>query len=158
MDICALCVCSVTQLCSTLCDPMECSLPDSSVHGILQARILEWVAMTSSRGSSRSKDLLHLLHKQAPFFTTTPHGNGEGNDNPLQCSCLEKSHGQTSLVGFSPWGCEESDRTDRLHFHFSLSCLEKEMATHTSVLAWRIPGAGEPGGLPSMGSCRVGHN
>ena len=44
--------------------------------------------------------------------------------------------------------------TELLHFH----ALEKEMATHSSVLAWRIPGMGEPGGLPSMGSHRVGHN
>ena len=44
------------QLCSTLCDPMDCSLPGSSVHGILQARILEWIAMLSSRGSSQPTD------------------------------------------------------------------------------------------------------
>ena len=48
--------------------------------------------------------------------------------------------------------------TERLHFHFSLHALEKEMATHSSGLAWRIPGMGEPGGLPSMGSHRVGHD
>ena len=48
--------------------------------------------------------------------------------------------------------------TERLHFHFSLSCIEKEMATHSSVLAWRIPETGEPGGLPSMGSHRVRHD
>ena len=42
--------------------------------------------------------------------------------------------------------------TEQLHFPFSLSALEKEMATHSSVLAWRIPGTGKPGGLPSMGS------
>ena len=46
--------------------------------------------------------------------------------------------------------------TERLHFHFH--ALEKEMATHSSVLAWRIPGTGEPGGLPSLGSHRVGHD
>ena len=57
---------------------------------------------------------------------------------------------------YSPWGREESDRTERLHFHFH--ALEKEMATHSSVLAWRIPGMGEPGGLPSMGLQRVGHD
>ena len=45
------------QLCSTLCDPMDCSLPGSSVNGILQARILEWVAMPSSRGSSPAQGL-----------------------------------------------------------------------------------------------------
>ena len=48
------------------------------------------------------------------------------------------------------------DTTERLHFDFSLS-LEKEMATHSRVLAWRIPGTGEPGGQPSMGSHRAGH-
>ena len=66
-----------------------------------------------------------------------------------------KSHGQRSLVGCSPWGCEESDTTERLHFHFHAL---KAMATHSSVLAWRIPGKGEPGGLPSMGLHRVGHD
>ena len=65
-----------------------------------------------------------------------------------------KSHGQRSLVGCSPWGRWESDTTERLHFH----ALEKEMATHSSVLAWRIPGMGKPGGLPSMGSHRVRHD
>ena len=48
--------------------------------------------------------------------------------------------------------------TEKLHFHFSVHALEKEMATHSSVLAWRIPGAAEPGGLPSLGSHRVGHD
>ena len=67
-----------------------------------------------------------------------------------------KSHGWRSLVGCSPWGREESDMTERLHFHFH--ALEKEMATYSSVLAWRIPGTGEPGRLPSMGSHRVGHD
>ena len=64
-----------------------------------------------------------------------------------------KSHGWRSLIGGSPWGRTESDTTERLHFHFHE--LEKEMATQSSVLAWRIPGTGEPGGLPSIGSHRV---
>ena len=59
-------------------------------------------------------------------------------------------------MGCSQWGLKESDMTERFHFHFH--ALEKEMATHSSVLAWRIPGTGEPGGLPSMGSHRVGHD
>ena len=53
-------------------------------------------------------------------------------------------------------GVAKSDMTERLHFHFH--ALEKAMATHSSVLAWRIPGMGEPGGLPSVGSHRVGHD
>ena len=69
-----------------------------------------------------------------------------------------KSQGRRSLVGCSPWGHKESDTTERLHFHFSLSCTGEGMATHSSVLAWRIPGTGEPGGLRSMGSHRVGQD
>ena len=73
--------------------------------------------------------------------------------------CLPgKSHRWRSLVGCSPWGCEESDTLSDLTFTFHFHTLEKEMATHSSVLAWRIPGTGEPGGLPSMGSHRVGHD
>ena len=59
-------------------------------------------------------------------------------------------------MGCRLWGRTESDTTEQLPFHFH--ALEKEMATHSSVLAWRIPGSGEPGGLLSMGSHRVGHD
>ena len=59
---------------------------------------------------------------------------------------------------YSPRGREESDTTERLHFHFSLSCIGEGNATHSSVLAWRISGTAEPGGLPSMGSHRVRHD
>ena len=55
-------------------------------------------------------------------------------------------------------GVAKSDMTEQLHFHFSLHALEKEMATHSSVLAWRIPGMAEAGRLPSMGSHRVRHD
>ena len=69
-----------------------------------------------------------------------------------------KSRGRRSLIGCSPWGrwgsVQLSDFTFTFHFH----ALEKEMATHSSVLAWRISGTGEPGGLPSMRSHRVGHD
>ena len=50
------CVCLVAQSCPALCDPMDCSPPGSSAHGILQARILEWVAISFSKGSSQTKD------------------------------------------------------------------------------------------------------
>ena len=69
-----------------------------------------------------------------------------------------KSHGWRSLVaavhGVAKSWTRLSDFTFTFHFH----ALEKEMETHSSVLAWRIPGKGEPGGLPSMGLHRVGHN
>ena len=57
------------------------------------------------------------------------------------------------------WSVESLKSRTRLeHPHFHFYALEKDMATHSSVLAWRIPGTGEPGGLPSMGSHRVGHD
>ena len=74
---------------------------------------------------------------------------------PLQYSCLENP-----MDGRAWWAAVHGivkSRT-RLTFTFHFHALEKEMATHSSVLAWRIPGTGEPGGLPSMGLHRVGHD
>ena len=71
-----------------------------------------------------------------------------------------KSYGRRSLVGCSPWGCKESDTTEGTSlslFTFHFHALEKDMATHSSVLAWRIQATAEPGGLPSMWLHRVGH-
>ena len=82
----------------------------------------------------------------------------EENGNPLQCSCLEKSHGQRSLVGCSPWVSKSWTRLSDFTFTFHFHALQKEMATHSSALAWRIPGTEEPGGLLSMESHRVGHD
>ena len=78
--------------------------------------------------------------------------DGEGNGNPLQYSCLENPMDggawQAAVQGVTKSQTRLSDFTFTFHFH----ALEKEMATHSSVLAWRIPGTEEPGGLPSMGS------
>ena len=72
------CVCThlVDQSCLTLCDPVNCSLPGFSVCGILQARILEWVAVSSSRGSSRPRDqsLVSYVSCTGRLFTTIPPG------------------------------------------------------------------------------------
>ena len=62
-------LCLVAQSCPTLCDRMDCSPPGSSVHGILQARILEWVAMPSPRGSSQPKDRTQVSCIAGRFFT-----------------------------------------------------------------------------------------
>ena len=59
----------VAQSCLTLCDSMDCSLPGSSVHGILQARILEWVAIPFSRGSSQPRDGTQVSYTVGRFFT-----------------------------------------------------------------------------------------
>ena len=69
-----------------------------------------------------------------------------------------KSHGWRSLVGRSPWVAKSQTRLGNFSFTFHFHALEKDMATHSSVLAWRIPGMGESGGLLSMGSHRVGHD
>ena len=83
---------------------------------------------------------------------------GEGDGTPLQYSCLENPMNGgawwAAVHGVAKSRTQLSDFTFTFHFN----ALEKEMATHSSVLAWRIPGTGEPGGLPSMGSYRVRHN
>ena len=78
------CSCSVAQSCLTLCDPMDCILPGSSAHGILQARILEWVAISSSRGSSQPRDRTCVSCASCPaggFFTTEPSGKPFRTEN-----------------------------------------------------------------------------
>ena len=90
--------------------------------------------------------------------SVTSSSDGEGNGTPLQYSCLENP-----MSGGAWWvtvhGVTKS-RTwlSNFPFTFHFHALEKEIATHSSVLAWRIPGTGEPGGLPSMGWHRVGHD
>ena len=102
---------------------------------------------------------LAMLLVSANFVFDTSYGElGEGNGTPLQYSCLEKSHGRRSLVGCSPWSRKESDKAERLHFHFSLSCSGEGNGNPLQYLAWRIPGTSEPGGLLCMGSHRVGHD
>ena len=80
------------------------------------------------------------------------------NGTPLQHSCLENPMDGgawwAAVHGVAKSRIQLSDLTFTLHF----PVLEKEMATHSGVLAWRIPGTGEPGGLLSMGSHRIGHN
>ena len=87
-----------------------------------------------------------------------PKSLGEGNGTLLQYSCLENPIDEgdwwTAVHGVTKSQTRLSNFTFTFHFH----ALEKEMATHSSVLAWRIPQMGEPGGLPSMWLYRVGHN
>ena len=142
------------QSCPTLCDPTDYSLPGCSVHGILQARILEWMAMLSSRGLSwprgRSCPLycrqnfflpfeplgkpLHKHHTVFPqlclasalFWVLHVYGRlmpipGEGDGTPLQYSCLKIPWTQEP-GGLQSMGSQRVNTTERLHFHFSLSC------------------------------------
>ena len=92
------------------------------------------------------------------YFVNASPSNGEGNGTLLQYSCLENPMDRgawwAAVQGVAKSRTQLSGLTFTFHFH----ALEKKMATHSSVLAWRIPGTGEPGELPSMGSHRVGHD
>ena len=83
---------------------------------------------------------------------------GEGNGTPLQYSCLENPMDGEAWKASVHGVAECQARLSYFTFTFHFSALEKEMATHSSVLARRTPGTGEPGGLPSMGLHRVGHD
>ena len=94
-----------------------------------------------------------IPQERAPMHTV-----GEDNGTPLQYSCLENP-----MDGGAWWAAVHGvagswTRVSDFTFTFQFHALEKEMATHSSVLAWRIPGTGEPSGLSSMGSHRVGHD
>ena len=100
---------------------------------------------------------LYLLHWQVGSWPLVTPG-GEGSGTPLQHSCLENP-----MDGGAWWAAvhgvaKSQTRLSDFPFTFHFHSLEKEMATHSSVLAWRILGTGEPGGLPSLGSHRVGHD
>ena len=163
----------VAQSCLTLCDPMDYEPPGFSVHGILQVRILEGIAIPISRGSSLPRDWTQASHKDFP--------GGLDSKEP----CLQGSrHGFDPWVGKIPWrreslptpvfcivhGVSKSQpRLSDFHFHFTFiiysfyyvevcSLSDKAMASHSSTPAWKIPWVEEPGSLQSMGSWRVGHD
>ena len=96
--------------------------------------------------------------QQQVFQSTMPFITREGSGTPLQYSCLENPRDEgawwAAVHGVAKSRTRLSDFIFTFHFH----ALEKAMATHSSTLAWRIPGMREPGRLPSMGSHRVGHD
>ena len=96
------CCCLVAKLCWTLCDPMDCSPPGSSVHGILQAKILEWVAMSLSRGSSWPKDQTCISCIVGGFFTAEL--PGKPNLGMLVVKNLPINAGDSRDAGSVPGG------------------------------------------------------
>ena len=119
---------SVAQSCPTLCDPVNCSTPGLPVH------------------------------HQLPEFTQTHVHRGEGNGIPLQYSCLENPMDRGAWWAAVHGVTKRRTQLSDFPFTFHFPALEKEMAAHSSILAWRIPGTEEPGGLPSLGVHRVRHN
>ena len=157
---------------------MDCSPSGSIVHGILQARILEWVGLSFSMGSSRPRDqtctfcigklVFHYWATRRAFadfqtrkgwitfFSLESHSfllRSPTEGAPWAVALLSVEH-FGNLWGFLYIEWENSV----LAFSGRVLVLsEKAMAPHSSILAWRIPGAEEPGGLTSMGWHRVGH-
>ena len=119
----------VAQSCLTLSDPMDCSLPGSSVYGIFQAIVLEWIAIFFSKGSSRPRDRTQVsrIVDRCSLVAQTV------KNLPAMQETWVRSLGWEDL-------------------------LEKAMGTYCSILAWRIPWTEEPGRLQSMGLQRVGHD
>ena len=96
-----------------------------------------------------SYDSTYMIYLEQKPKALVPHSSTLACKNPM-----DRGAWWAAVHGVAKSQTRLSDFTFTFHFH----ALEKEMATHSSVLAWRIPGTGEPGGLPSMGSHRVGHD
>ena len=118
-------------------------------------------AITWSRqatGANASEEKVAGEWTELRFYSQLNQHFREGNGTPLQHSCLENPMDGgawcAAVHGVPKSRTRLSDFTFTFHFH----ALEKEMATHSSVLAWRIPGTVEPGGLPSVGLHRIGHD
>ena len=174
---------------------MDCSLPNSSVHGILQARILKWGAIPFSRGSSRPRDRTLVSHITGGFFTIwatreapcpwkpgskwgcafladcshlqNQSRNQTGNDFPcLWWSSTIGTGYKLEILRGSPGGsdckqftCQVQERQETRGLIPGLGrSTGGGTATHSSILAWRIPWTEEPGRLQSMGLHRVGHD
>ena len=129
-------------------DLLSCSLIHCSVLGCRFSLLA--LGHQKTTGYNQSRWRKHV--KQTSWSITYMYGT------PLQYSCLENPMDRgawwAAVHGVAESWTWLSDFTFTFHFH----ALEKEMATHSSVLAWRMSGTGEPGGLPSMGSHRVGHD
>ena len=126
----------VAQSCPTLCDPMDCRLPDSSVRGFLQARILKWVAISFSRGPSQLRDRTQVSCIAGGFFTIWATREAKGHGTYFWIIYLvEKLTLSKFAVSVIRGGSSPED----------------VKATHSSILAWRIPWTEESGRLWSIG-------
>ena len=109
-------------------------------------------------GRTSAENALQPMFLSGHMWEPSTYWFREGNATPLQCSCLENPTDGGAWWAAAHEVAKSRTRLSDFTFTFHFDALEKEMATHSSVLAWRIPGMGEPGGLPSMGFHRVGHD
>ena len=133
----------VTLSCPTLCNPMDWSLPGFSIHGIFQARVLEWVAISFSRKSSQPRDWTQVSRIVSRRFTVWATREVL---TVLKLDLSPQTWPQSSNLTFGLLGVA------------SPLCSEKAMAPYSSTLAWKIPWTEKPGRLQSMGWLRVGHD
>ena len=139
----------VAQSCPTLCNPMDCT-----VRWIFQTRILEWIAFPFSRGFSQPRDRTQVSCIAGGFFTNWPIKLSfvpflffPAVQDPIRTSLVAQTVKRLPTMWES-----------RVRSLGRKDPLKKEMATHSSILAWKIPWAEDPGRLQSMGSQRVGHD
>jgi len=177
-------VSEVTQSCPAVCDPMHYSPPGFSVHGILQARILEWVAISFFRGIFQTQGLnpglphcrqiLYCLSHQGSdghtvnYWLTQDSNPGslipEGEVKAKEWEVKESCPTLWDPMDYTVHGILQARILEGVAFLFSRGSsqprdwTQMEMATHSSTLAWKIPRMEEPGGLQSMGLQRVEHD
>ena len=140
------------QSCLTLCDSIDCSLLGSSVLGVSPARILEWVAISSSRGSSRPRDQI-CVSRVSCIVGRHYHLSHQGS--PKKMSYHHSIDEQRCFPGGSVGETPPANTGDRGSIPGLEDPLEKKVATHSSIFAWRILWTEEPSRLQSMGSQRV---
>ena len=131
----------------------------SSMHELLGQKFCQSFFLCELLSQELTKSpISYQINCKHPFCHLIVHTYGEDNGIPLQYSCLanpmDGGAWQAAVHGVAKSQTQLSNLTFTFHFH----ALEKEMATHSSILPWRIPGMGAPGGLPSMGLHRVRHN
>ena len=163
-----LCHAKLLQSCPPLCNPMDCSLPASSVHGILQANVLQWVAIPSPGDfPNPGIKLMSLTSPTLAGGFLTTRATWEAT---CSSACRYSSH--YDIMYYDLWQIFTEHLLCVLHHAKCLytTCfntiqslgqqdpLEKEMATHSSTLAWKIPLTEEHGRLQSMGLQRVRHD
>ena len=149
----------VAQSCPTLCDPMDYSPPGFSVHQIFQARILEWVAISFSRGSSQPRDWTQVSHIAGRCFNPLSHQGMSLHSG--DSTVLTRIYPLGNLGYISLWAsvslvaqrvkCLPAMRENCVWSLGWEDPLEKEMATHSSILAWKIPWMEKSGRLQSWG-------